>query len=171
MKKWKILDAIYAKSSFDQSVSEKVARMCFNAKVTEKYMCRSLFLNKVAGLRYATLLKKELQNSCFPVNSFKNIFFYITLHVAATSIYRVKCCIPDTNEKRSQITAWKVSKYGVFSSLYFPYCDTSYLSVFCPNAEENTGQKKLRIWTLFTQSNVSKMTLFCENSEQLKFVN
>ena len=36
-------------------------------------------------------------------------------------------------------TAWKVSKYGVFSGLYFP--------VFGP-------EKILRIWTLFTQCNV-----------------
>ena len=48
---------------------------------------------------------------------------------------------------------WKVSKYGVFSGPYFP--------VFGLNAErkspysgrilENTDQKKLRIWTFFTQ--------------------
>ena len=30
------------------------------AKFTRKHMCRSLFLNKVAGLRSATLLKKRL---------------------------------------------------------------------------------------------------------------
>ena len=35
-------------------------------------------------------------------------------------------------------TAWKASKYGVFSGLY---------SV---RMRENTDQKKLRIWTLFT---------------------
>ena len=50
-------------------------------------------------------------------------------------------------------TAWKVFKYGVFSSPYFP--------VFGLNTEiyrsksafflENTDQKKLRIWALFTQ--------------------
>ena len=40
------------------------------------------------------------------------------------------------------LTAWKVSKYGVFSGTYFPY------SV---RIQENTDQKKLYIWTLFTQ--------------------
>ena len=35
---------------------------------TEKYLCWSLFLNKVAGLRPAILLKKRLQHRCFPVN-------------------------------------------------------------------------------------------------------
>ena len=38
------------------------------AKFTGKYLCQSLFFNKVAGLRPATLLKKRLCRSCFPVN-------------------------------------------------------------------------------------------------------
>ena len=40
------------------------------------------------------------------------------------------------------ITAWKVFKYGVFLFRIFPY------SV---RMQENTDQKKLRIWTIFTQ--------------------
>ena len=38
-------------------------------------------------------------------------------------------------------TAWKVSKYGVFSGLHFPAF----------GGRKNRGQKKLRICTLFTQ--------------------
>ena len=38
------------------------------AKLTGKHMCQSLFFNKVAGLRAATLLKKRLWHRCFPVN-------------------------------------------------------------------------------------------------------
>ena len=38
------------------------------AKFTGKYLCQSLFFNKVAGLRPATLLKKRLWHRCFPVN-------------------------------------------------------------------------------------------------------
>ena len=38
------------------------------AKFTGKHMCQSLFFNKVAGLRPATLLKKRLWHRCFPVN-------------------------------------------------------------------------------------------------------
>ena len=52
-------------------------------------------------------------------------------------------------------TAWKVSKYGVFSGSYFPafvlnterYC----ISPYSVRMRENPDQKKLRIWTLFTQ--------------------
>ena len=38
------------------------------AKFTGKHLCQSLFFNKVAGLRPATLLKKRLWHRCFPVN-------------------------------------------------------------------------------------------------------
>ena len=34
----------------------------------KKHLCQGLFLNKVAGLGTATLLKKKLWHSCFPVN-------------------------------------------------------------------------------------------------------
>ena len=37
-------------------------------KFIGKHLCRSLFFDKVAGLRPATLLKKRLWQSCFPVN-------------------------------------------------------------------------------------------------------
>ena len=37
-------------------------------KFTGKHLCQSLFFNKVAGLRPATLLKLRLWHRCFPVN-------------------------------------------------------------------------------------------------------
>ena len=37
-------------------------------KFTGKHLCQSLFFNKVAGFRPATLLKKGLWHRCFPVN-------------------------------------------------------------------------------------------------------
>ena len=37
-------------------------------KFIGKHLCQSLFLNKVAGLRPATLLKKRLWHRCFPAN-------------------------------------------------------------------------------------------------------
>ena len=47
-------------------------------------------------------------------------------------------------------TAWKVSKYGVFSGPHFPTfgLNTERYSV---QMRENTDQKKLRIWTHSTQ--------------------
>ena len=40
-------------------------------KFTGKHLCQSLFFNKVAGLRPATLLKKRLWHRCFPANFVK----------------------------------------------------------------------------------------------------
>ena len=37
-------------------------------KFTGKYLCRSRFFNKVAGLRAGTLLKNRPWHSCFPVD-------------------------------------------------------------------------------------------------------
>ena len=37
-------------------------------KFTGKHLCQGLFLNKVADLRLATLLKLRLWHRCFPVN-------------------------------------------------------------------------------------------------------
>ena len=50
--------------------SEAVSPRCSVKKVffTGKYLCRSLFFNKVAGLRPETLLKKRLWHRCFPMN-------------------------------------------------------------------------------------------------------
>ena len=56
------------------------------AKFTGKYLCQSLFFNKVAGLRPATLLNKKLWHMCFSVNFrkvSKNTF--PTEHLQATA--------------------------------------------------------------------------------------
>ena len=37
------------------------------AKLTEKHLCMSLFVNKVSGFRPATLSKKRLRHMCLPV--------------------------------------------------------------------------------------------------------
>ena len=41
------------------------------AKFKVKHLCQSLFFNKVAGLRSATLLKKTLWHRCFPAHFVK----------------------------------------------------------------------------------------------------
>ena len=41
------------------------------AKFTGKHLCQSLFVNKISGLRPATLLKKKLWHKSFPVNFMK----------------------------------------------------------------------------------------------------
>ena len=54
------------------------------AKFTEKHLCQRLFLNKVAGLRPETLLKKSLWYRSFPVNFGK---FPRTPQVAASVLH------------------------------------------------------------------------------------
>ena len=57
------------------------------AKFTGKHLCQSLFLSKVAGLRSATLLKKETQARVFSCEFYeisKNTFSYRTPPVAAS---------------------------------------------------------------------------------------
>ena len=73
---------------------------------TGKHLCQSLFFNKAAGLRLATLLKKRLRPAtllkkrlwcrCFPVNIIKfprTPFFTEHLWTTASSTYRtqLKC--------------------------------------------------------------------------------
>ena len=50
-------------------------------KFTGKYLCQSLFFNKVAELRPATSLKRRLWNRCFPVNFVKTLrILFFTEH-------------------------------------------------------------------------------------------
>ena len=55
------------RSSRPEAFCEKGVLRNF-AKFTGKHLCQSLLFNKVAGPRPATLLKKRLWRSCFPVN-------------------------------------------------------------------------------------------------------
>ena len=58
---------------------EAIARMCSTktftkfTKLTRKYLCWSLFLNRVAGLQHATLLQKRLRHRYFPAKVIKFI--------------------------------------------------------------------------------------------------
>ena len=62
------------------------------AKFTGKHLCQSLFFNKVAGLRSATLLKKRLWHRCFPVN-FAKFLRTPFLHNTSSGCF----CINNTN--------------------------------------------------------------------------
>ena len=58
------------------------------AKFTEKYLCQSLFGNKIGSLRPATLLKKRLWHLCFSV-SFAKFLRTTFLLVAASEPVRL----------------------------------------------------------------------------------
>ena len=68
--KIKDLDRSLIRSSRPEVFCKKVVLRNF-AKCTGKHLCQSLFFNKVAGLRLATLLKKRVWHRCYPVNFMK----------------------------------------------------------------------------------------------------
>ena len=70
--------------SHPQVFCEKGALRNF-AKFTGKHLCQSLFFNKVAGLRPATLLKRRLWHKCFPANFAK--FLNFTEHLRWLLLY------------------------------------------------------------------------------------
>ena len=55
------------------------------AKFTGKHQCQSLFFNKVAALRPATLLKKRIWHRCFPVNLWNFQEHLFTEHIRVTA--------------------------------------------------------------------------------------
>ena len=58
------------------------------AKFTRRHLCRSLFLNKDAGLGPATLLKKKIQHWCFLVN-FAKFFRTPFLQNTSSNCFRI----------------------------------------------------------------------------------
>ena len=109
------------------------------AKFTGKHTCQSLFFNKVADLRPATLLKKRIWHRCFPVNlAVNNTFFYWTPPVAASyasaatqwQIWDLKCkvannCLNVCN--RAEVV--EMSKDGPLPSTV-ALCIVSVLTIF-----------------------------------------
>ena len=68
-KKWPNLNWQYSfsRSSRPEVFCKKGVLRNF-VKFSGGHLCQRLFLNKVAGLRRSTLLKKSLWHRCFPVN-------------------------------------------------------------------------------------------------------
>ena len=68
LKKWQLfINIFYFRSSRPDMFCKKGVLENF-AKFYGKHLCQSLFFNKVAALRPATLLKKRFWDRCFPVN-------------------------------------------------------------------------------------------------------
>ena len=71
----------WIRSSCAEVFCNKVVLRNFT-KFTGKHLCQSLFFNKVAGLRLATLLKERLWYSCFPVSFVKFLrTLFLTEHL------------------------------------------------------------------------------------------
>ena len=76
------------------------------AKFIGRHLCQSLFFNKIAGLRPATLLKKRLWNRCFPVNFTKFLrtpFSQKHLRWLLLNIYSIYKCSLDSSSYFSEL--------------------------------------------------------------------
>ena len=82
------------------------------AKLTGKHLCWSLFFNKVAGLRLATLLKKRLQHWCFPVNfaKFLRTPFFYRIPPVFFNIIRERVDNPGENTENDNLNAFNTLK-------------------------------------------------------------
>ena len=88
---------------------------CFIKKVvlkkfaifTGKYLCRSIFFNKVAGLWACNFIKKRLQHRCFPVNIVK----FLRAPILRTAVSGIRAtsnetrhCLFKINNKNTKVT-------------------------------------------------------------------
>ena len=75
-------------------------------KFTGKHLCQSLFFSKVAGLMPATLLKKRLWHSRFPVNFAK----FLRIHFLQNTSGRLLLCQVNLNVKISAKSYYSIRK-------------------------------------------------------------
>ena len=101
------------------------------AKLTGKHTCQSLFFNKVAGFRSATLLKKRFWHRCFPVNFTKFLrTHFLTEHLQwlLLAFVRLLFVISQLNHLASKIKVFHCSVAVVlincFDHFYVAYNGT-----------------------------------------------
>ena len=96
-------------------------------KFTGKHQRQSLFSNSVGGLRLATLLKKRVWHSCFPMNlaNFQEHRFYrkplgdyFWLHFL---FFLFALVYFQSSRNLKPTTAWTVSRYGFLLVRIFPH--------------------------------------------------
>ena len=71
------------------------------AKSTGKHLCQSLFFNKVAGHRPATLLKKRLWHRSFPVNFVRFLRTHFLQNTSGRPLLQCQVSKTDKNFKRN----------------------------------------------------------------------
>ena len=81
-------------------------------KFTGKYLCQSLFLNKVAGLRPATLLKKRLWHRCFPANFAKFLRTPILQNTSGRLLLKIKFLPYVFNQKQNKKRIGRENNFG-----------------------------------------------------------
>ena len=101
-----------------------------SAKFTRKQLCLSLFLNKVAGLRPATLLKKRLWLGDFPVNFTKFLRRHLLATVFEEFLYYLLC------NMRLQMLIFEVCFFCLFQYIQYKNFKTfNYKGLLSPKQE------------------------------------
>ena len=85
------------------------------AKFAGKHLSQSLSINKVAGLRSATLWKKRLQRRCFPVN-----FAKVLRTPFLQNIPNDCFCLFLYNQKAGKENKTKIQLFHLFRNNFFP---------------------------------------------------
>ena len=101
------------------------------AKFIGKHQCQSLFLNKVAGLKPATLLKKRLWHRCFPVYFTKFLrtpFFTEHLWATGSEYQWFNPSIPKECTAQKKSFPLRISSVNKHNPTYgMCYCGTRYV--------------------------------------------
>ena len=131
-------------------------------KFTRKHLCQSLFFNKVAGLRPATLLKKRLWHRYFPVNFAKFLRTAFLQNTSGRLILKAK-----------YLFKYKISNY------FHQFTETFFATKIINHAEQKSfpvSFKKIFRTTIFQKvaslqsANLQKIT-FCRCCEILHVEN
>ena len=112
-----------SRSSRPDVFSKKVVLRNFT-KFTGKHLCQSLFFNKIAGVRPATLLKNRLWHRCFPMNFVKFLrtpflkehLWWLLLNLRLTTSTRI-CQLRSNLIADSRVTSEKTRKSLVLALL------------------------------------------------------
>ena len=84
------------------------------AKSTGKHLCQSLFFDKVADLTPATLLKKSLWHSCFPLNFAKFLKTSFFQNTSGQLLLTVNILVTHFRPTFPFYTPWKRQKSSGF---------------------------------------------------------
>ena len=120
-----------------QSCSIKKSVLKNFTKFTGKHLYQSLFFNKVANLRPATLLKERLCHGCFPVNVVNVLRAPFLQSTSGRLLLTIKSLVH---------SEW------IFLWLYVIMSRTSFRvnphSIVCLNVKELLAQSRRHIWSL-----------------------
>ena len=82
-----------------------------------KHLCQSLFFNKVAGLRPATLLKKRLWHRCFPVSFVR----FLWTPFLKEHLWWLLLQLEDYSSYQAKIFSYKLSSSLISATRTFSY--------------------------------------------------